>query len=136
MPDLTPTQLHALVAPLRDAIGERWPKRGDVPLSLADFWNNGNRKWSYVDGMNIVSCDDQTAAERLEFAVDRTLEAEAKKLDCWVRIRTRLNDDGTGAYVDVIRVGIDNVVDGVWHENRFVAKCDLLGRLVGVEVKA
>lgn len=155
MPDLTPTQLHTLVAPLRDAIGERWPKQGDAELVYVDprvvVGETGDPLWVYrghwldSEARKVSqfydNCDEDAAAERLEFAVDRTIDAHAENLglipivrriwiggiaDAWVAAMYR--DHPTRGLL------VDGNLD-ILHVDRLAAKCGLLGRIVGVEVK-
>lgn len=74
---MTPTALHTLVAPLWAARPECRPTRHDYPLTLAE-----DGEWQYGDRDNdqwFPSVDDE-AAERIEWHVDRLLQAEATRL--------------------------------------------------------
>lgn len=76
----TPSTIHAAVERLWQERPECRPHFHDYPLSLDAVGD-----WEYGGGDfdQCFSCDDATAAERIEFGVDRLLEAEAKKLGTW-----------------------------------------------------
>jgi hypothetical protein len=123
--NLTPAQINQLVEPLWQHRPECRPMFAALSLRLfADGWR-------YTKMNNWHDCDDQTAAERIEFAIDRALESESKKRDLFIRIMpnhpTHFIIEAYGFY--------DNPLISMEHPSRLAAKAMLLGQLWGVKVE-
>lgn len=124
--DLPPASLAEMLAPLI-AAGLKPPQTYGESMTFANGW-----WWSGPDTNMHEQVDDQTAAERWEFAVNEAIHGHAAKLKCGVFAEIP-PIDGTEWFV-YLRDG-DRKVHGFGkHESRLAAKLLLLGRLMGVEV--
>lgn len=87
---MTPSTLNRLVSPLWQA-GVPRPHNADYPLTFCEHYDGRDPAWLYapLDDRypKVLWCDDATAAERIEFGVDRWLDGE------------ELNDSGRFAHL-------------------------------------
>lgn len=123
---MTPTELSRLIQPIWDKRPEARPHLRCLPLTLLDVTAIHDSKtvysWYYHGGSH---CDDQTAAERIEFGVNMVLEAEAEKRGEHLVVEK----DGDWFF---IACGGDDDRPRAMDKNRLIAKIKLAYALLGI----